>query len=329
MEGEIIFRQKIDYRAIPAAGLHGVGLSNLPGNLLQLLRGYRKAGNIIKDFQPDVLFFTGGYLAVPAAFAGRSLPSLVFLPDIEPGFAIKAIMRLAAKVALAVEDSQKYLPRKKEFLVSGYPVRSDLLKWTREEGLRALELSRELPVLLVFGGSRGSRSINRALVKALPMLLEDFQVVHITGWLDWDEMEENREGLSNTQRNRYRVFPFLHENMGAALRAANLVVSRSGASVLGEYPLFGLPAILVPYPHAWRYQKTNASYLAEHGAAEILQDDQLEEQLLYRIQSIFNDPERLDDMRAAMVSLAQPQAAKKIASELINLAGETAGGGVE
>jgi UDP-N-acetylglucosamine--N-acetylmuramyl-(pentapeptide) pyrophosphoryl-undecaprenol N-acetylglucosamine transferase len=142
-------------------------------------------------------------------------------------------------------------------------------------------------------------------------------------------MQKSRAGLLQEHRDRYRVFPFLHEKMGAALRVANLVVSRSGASVLGEYPLFGLPAILVPYPHAWRYQKTNASYLVDHGAAEILEDDQLEGQLLYRIQSLFNDSDRLDDMRTAMASLAKPLAAKKIARELLSLAGETAGGEIE
>ncbi|NQS90883.1 MAG: UDP-N-acetylglucosamine--N-acetylmuramyl-(pentapeptide) pyrophosphoryl-undecaprenol N-acetylglucosamine transferase, partial [Chloroflexi bacterium] len=140
MEGEIISRQDIAYQSIPAAGLHGVGIKRLPGNLSKLFQGYLRSGKIIREFQPDVLFFTGGYLAVPAAFAGRSIPSLVFIPDIEPGLAIKTISNLAARIAVSVDQSKSYTPSGKPVVVSGYPVRSNLLNWTREEAFQALDL---------------------------------------------------------------------------------------------------------------------------------------------------------------------------------------------
>lgn len=326
MEGEIISRQKIDYQAIPAAGLHGVGLRNLPGNLALLLRGYLKAGKIIREFKPDVLLFTGGYLAVPTAFAGRLVPSLVYIPDIEPGLAIKTIANLAASIAVSVGQTRLYTPAGKPILVSGYPVRLRMLRWTRESAFKALELDPTIQVLLVFGGSKGARSINRALNNILPDLLKDMQVVHITGTLDWDEIKENVKSLTEMEQRNYRVYPFLHDEMGAALRSADLVVSRSGASVLGEYPMFSLPAILVPYPHAWRYQKTNAEYLARLNAAEIIEDADLSEKLLETVQSLIRDPERLALMSSAMKSLAQPEAAEKIARQLFELAGIDPGG---
>jgi UDP-N-acetylglucosamine--N-acetylmuramyl-(pentapeptide) pyrophosphoryl-undecaprenol N-acetylglucosamine transferase len=114
--------------------------------------------------------------------------------------------------------------------------------------------------------------------------------------------------------------PYLHE-MGAALAAADLVVSRAGASALGEYPLFALPAILVPYPHAWRYQKVNADYLTRRGAAIILQDQHLDDELLVTLSVLLENPNKLKAMRAAMFELSHPRAAEKIASALIQLAG--------
>jgi UDP-N-acetylglucosamine--N-acetylmuramyl-(pentapeptide) pyrophosphoryl-undecaprenol N-acetylglucosamine transferase len=326
MEGDIISRQNIPFQAIPAAGIHGVGLRNLPRNISRLVQGYLKAGKLIREFKPDVMFFTGGYLAVPVAFAGRSKPSLVYIPDIEPGLAIRTITQLTSLIAVTIQKSTLLVPRRKSTFVSGYPVRNDILSWTKEGALDALELDSALPVLLVFGGSKGARSINRALVSILPELLEEMQVVHITGKLDWEEIELNYQNLSDSQKKRYRVYPFLHQEMGAALRAADLVVSRSGASILGEYPMFGLPAILVPYPHAWRYQKTNAEHLVTKNAAVIIDDDELEQQLLPKIQDIIHDPDTLFSMREAMKDLAQPKAAERIARKLFDLAGFDLGG---
>ncbi len=329
MEGEIISRQNIAYQSIPAAGLHGVGLKNLPGNLVKLVRGYLKAGRILSEYKPDVLFFTGGYLAVPAAFAGRAKPSLVFIPDIEPGLAIRTISKLVSRIVLSVEQSHQYTPPGKEVIVSGYPVRSNMLAWTRDRALKTLELSPNLPILLVFGGSKGARSINQALETILPDLLREMQVVHITGTLDWEGIKNSRDKLTAELQKNYRVYPFLHEEMGAALRSADLVVSRSGASILGEYPMFELPAILVPYPYAWRYQKTNAQFLVDQDAALMVRDEDLEERLLPEVLSLIRDPERLNKMKIALKRMAKPGAAETIARELISLAGDTEGGNQE
>jgi UDP-N-acetylglucosamine--N-acetylmuramyl-(pentapeptide) pyrophosphoryl-undecaprenol N-acetylglucosamine transferase len=110
--------------------------------------------------------------------------------------------------------------------------------------------------------------------------------------------------------------------MGAALASADLVLSRAGASSLGEYPLLGLPAVLVPYPHAWRYQKVNADYLASRGAAVVLEDSRLKDELPAMIQSILKEPARQESMRASMRILARPQAAQQIARQLVLLSGE-------
>jgi UDP-N-acetylglucosamine--N-acetylmuramyl-(pentapeptide) pyrophosphoryl-undecaprenol N-acetylglucosamine transferase len=174
-------------------------------------------------------------------------------------------------------------------------------------------------VLLVTGGSRGARSLNRAVLAALSDWLKDYQVIHLSGELDWAEVELAKAALPAAQQARYHAFPFLHE-MGLALAAADLVVSRAGASALGEYPLFGLPAILVPYPFAWRYQKVNADYLVGRGAAVRLNDEDLARELARQVRALLSDPARLSAMRAASRAAAMPGAAGRIAAELAAMA---------
>ncbi len=183
-------------------------------------------------------------------------------------------------------------------------------------------MSDDLPVLLVFGGSKGSRSINEALVANLPALLDQVQVIHITGELDWETVETKVKEISGDKASRYHGYPYLHEEMGAALAAADLVISRAGASTLGEYPLFGLPALLVPYPYAWRYQKVNADTLVHKGAAIMLEDDKLSDQLVSTVSALLDQPQKLASMRVAMQELSHPQAASDIADELFALCQE-------
>ena len=117
----------------------------------------------------------------------------------------------------------------------------------------------------------------------------DMHIIHISGRDNWHEAQTGAAELDSKLQKRYHAFPFLHEDMGAAFAAADLVVCRSGASTLGELPYFGLPAVLVPYPYAWRYQRQNAEHLAKDGAAVILDDKQLAEQMEHKVREIIND----------------------------------------
>jgi len=319
MEAKLVKRAGIPYRTIPAAGVHGVDLRTLPGNIWQLSRGLWASRRILRGFRPDVLFFTGGFVAVPMALAGWRTPTLLYIPDIEPGLALKTLARFADRITVTAQDTQNYFI--KNVVVTGYPLRPDLSTWARYQARTALGLSSDKPTVLIFGGSKGARSLNRAILSHLPTLLELAEVVHISGQLDWDEIEEAETGLTSAQRKRYHTFPYLHE-MGKALAAADLVISRAGASCLGEFPFFELPAVLVPYPYAWRYQKVNASYLADRGAAVILDDSRLREELLDTIKVLIENPGKRKSMKAAMRSLSKPDAAQAIASQLIELAGE-------
>ena len=321
MEEDLVNRAGIPYRSIPAAGVHGVGLRALPGNIAKLARGVLAARRILREFKPDVLFFTGGFVAAPMAFAGRSYPTVLYVPDIEPGYALKFLSYFSDRVAVTAPDSKKNFPHPGRVILTGYPLRSDLSSWSREKATRHLGLDPEKPILLITGGSKGARSINMAVKGHLAELLEIAQVIHITGSLDWADLESAAQKLPAHLQSRYHAMSYSHE-MGAALAAADLVVSRAGASVLGEYPFFGLPAVLVPYPYAWRYQKVNADFLAKRKAALILPDELLEDKLIFMVRDLLTGREKLSAMRTEMEKLAHPNAADRIAGQLIELAGE-------
>lgn len=310
----IPFESVLDVNGGPIAG---VSLGRKLLSTVQLLIGTGQALAILLRHRSGAVLLTGGWSGLPVALAAWLLrvPMLIFLPDIEPGSTIRLLQRFARRVATTAAESSVYFPVGKT-VVTGYPLRQAVQSAQREEAVTHFQLDPARKTLLVFGGSRGSRSINRALLASLPDLLRDgLQIIHVSGTLDWPEVE-------GQTGDHYHAFPYLHHDMGLALAAADLVVSRAGASVLAEFPLFGLPAILVPYPHAWRYQKVNADYLAERGAALVMADADMGDELLPAIRALFADEARLGRMRAAAQALARPNGAQALAAELMQLAAQ-------
>jgi UDP-N-acetylglucosamine--N-acetylmuramyl-(pentapeptide) pyrophosphoryl-undecaprenol N-acetylglucosamine transferase len=319
MEAGLVSRAGVRFEAVPAAGLHGVGLRSLPSNLAALLRGTVSARRVIRAFRPHVMLLTGGFVGVPAALAGRGVPKLLYVPDIEPALASRMMSRLARIVAVTVDESRRFYPRPERVVVTGYPTRPDLAPAPKAEARARLGLASDGPVLVVLGGSRGARSINEALWGGLPRLLATAQVIHLTGQLDFPRAVKARERLAEALQHRYFPVAYLHEEMAKAYAAADLAVGRAGASALGELPLFGLPSILVPYPSAWRYQQVNADYLARRAAAVILSDERVGTDLVTTALALLSDPGRLAAMSTAARRQASPEAAGRIADLLENL----------
>ncbi len=322
VEERLAARAGLRFAGVPAGGVHGLAPWRAVRNLIKLAQGFWAALRLGRRERPRALFVTGGYASVPVALAAWVLgaPILLYLPDIEPGLAVRFIARLATRIGITVEDSRAFLPAQK-VVVTGYPVRPEFAGIDRTGAREALGLPSRGPVVLVFGGSHGARSINQAVTASLEPLLKEAEVVHVSGELDWPWVAERAEGLPPNLRDRYHPYPYLHGvEMGQALAAADLAVCRAGASTLGELPYFGLPAILVPYPHAWRYQRVNAEWLARRGAAVVLEDGRLKESLLPTVCDLLAEPDRLVRMRECARSLARPEAAASLAGALWELA---------
>jgi UDP-N-acetylglucosamine--N-acetylmuramyl-(pentapeptide) pyrophosphoryl-undecaprenol N-acetylglucosamine transferase len=323
MEQDLVTREGVDFEGIQAGALHGVGVTRMVRSVFRLLAGFVRAFKILGRYKPDVVFLTGGFVGVPVSVAAwlRRIPAVVYLPDIEPGLALKVMARLASKVATTTDASAPYIAGRK-MVVTGYPVR-DLFKQTTAEKARVrFGIGPNEKVVLVVGGSTGARSINRAVIANLQALLAmpELRMIHITGKRDWNEVSNARNGLTPAQQARYLAFQYLHEEMADAMLAADLAVCRSGASALGELPFVGLPAILVPYPYAWRYQKVNAQFLVERGAALIVEDAKLSSELVQVVQSMLNDQAKLGAMRRALLSMGGRDGAREIAQLLLKVA---------
>ncbi len=321
-EAGIVEQAGFPFRGVRSAPVRGRLPWEMAANTAQIALGTAQARAILREFMPQVVLSTGGYASFPIALAARSrgIPLAVYLPDLYPGWAVRAIARLAQRVAVTAVESLRRLPAGKS-AVTGYPVRDEFWLAHRAGGRERLGLGPEEKVLFVTGASQGAHSINKAVAAELPGLLQLCEVVHLCGRADEPWLSQIRNGFPDDLRARYHLFGYLHDETPWAMAAADLAVCRSGASVLGELPAVGLPAILVPYPYAGGHQGLNASYLERHGAAVVLEDSELGS-LLPLVGGLLHDENRLRDMREASRRLARPNAASRIAHILLDLAGE-------
>ena len=305
------------YHEVLAGPIHGVNPLRMLSSLLKLAAGTAQSLGILRRIRPQVILLTGGWANFPVALAANLLriPIVIYLPDIEPGLTIKALQGFARTIAVTAAPSLGFFADGKA-VVTGYPLQADRLCADRPLARAHFELEAERKTLLVFGGSRGARSINRALAGCLERLLAaDLQIIHITGELDWARAQQELGELA--EHPQYRAFAYLHAEMGLAFAAADLVICRAGASTLAELPAFALPAILVPYPYAWRYQKVNADYLSQRGAALRVDDEDMPSRLGELVLALFSDEARMADLRAKSRALANRDGAKNLANLLL------------
>jgi UDP-N-acetylglucosamine--N-acetylmuramyl-(pentapeptide) pyrophosphoryl-undecaprenol N-acetylglucosamine transferase len=230
------------------------------------------------------------------------------------------LSRFADVVAVTFPESRDYFPHAKT-VVTGYPVRQELFETDKLLSRRALDLEISETTLLVLGGSQGAHSINVAIGDILEDLLRLCQIVHICGERDADWLLSRRDDLSGALAARYRVFPYLHEEMIHALGAADLAVARAGAATTGEFPALGLPSVLIPYPHAGRHQERNADYMARNQAAVKVADEDLGTGALLEVLSdLLTDNAERERLAEGARSLARPDAAARIAQLVTDVA---------
>ena len=307
----------IPFHAIPASRLRGRSPLRVLSGVVSLLRGERRSRRWLEADAPAALFATGGYASAPLGRAARArrVPLLLFLPDVRPGWAVQFMQRYATTVACSVEASLAFLPVPKTE-VTGYPVRRQFGEATREEGGRRFGLDPRLLTLLVAGGSLGAHQINRVIADELRSLLDHAQLLHICGAEEEAWLQRERERLPDWQRDRYRVVAYTDE-MAWAMAAADLAITRAGASVLGELPMAGLPAIVIP--GEFSDQHLNARYLVQQRAAVALSPHQLDELAATALRLLEDEPRRAA-MAEAMRSLARPHAAERLATMLREMA---------
>ena len=322
IEAQLANRAGLPFRGISTARFQEATPWTLPLRLARLARGTIQSINIMDEFQPQALLVTGGYVCAPPMLAARikRVPSVMYLPDLRPGMAVRLLGRYASLVAVSFDRSTPYFARGKA-VVTGYPVRKELFQADKTASRHRLGLDEDRKVLLVLGGSQGAHSINVAISSALTDLVEVCQIVHISGEADASWLCSRRSELPKSVAQHYRVYPYLHEEMIDALAAADLAVARAGAATTGEFPALGLPSILVPYPYAGLHQDLNAEYMVDHEAAIRVDDADLAQGILGEtIFRLLTDEVRLSQLADGARRLAQPDASRRIAQLLRDMA---------
>lgn len=348
MEQELVERAGVEYHGIRTGQLRGKNPLTVVKNVGKMMSGIQQSRRLLTELKPDVCMVTGGYVCAPVVVACRQrrIPVLIYLPDMSPGSAIRLLSRLSQSVAVSFPEAAVYFGGLQvdggKAVVTGYPVRTELVMAARDRSQARDRLAalmkrptlssqadatlRNLPVLLVWGGSQGSRSINMATWDSLSQLLLKTHVVHIVGVRDWEmgqailSTKQAGEEWQPEMADRYHPVDYLHEAMPWALAAADLSVARAGASILGEFPVAGLPSVLAPLPIAGVNQAQNAQALASKDAAIILEDELLQSELAPTVIGLLEDHDRLVRMEQAARSLAVPDAADRIVAELVRLA---------
>jgi UDP-N-acetylglucosamine--N-acetylmuramyl-(pentapeptide) pyrophosphoryl-undecaprenol N-acetylglucosamine transferase len=270
MEAGMVKRAGIPYRGIATGKLRRYfDLKNFT-DPFRVIKGFFDAGKIIREYQPDVVFSKGGFVAVPVTAAAwfRHVPVIAHESDMTPGLANKLAAPFAKKICCNFPETLEHLPKNKAVL-SGSPIRAEILQGSREEGLKKLGFDGAKPVLLIIGGSLGAQHINTAVRGVLDRLLSDFDLIHICGKGNLDQTKQNVAG--------YRQFEFVSEDLKDYFAAADLFISRAGANAICELLALKKPNLLIPLPSAASRgdQLLNAASFEKQGFSMVLREEDM------------------------------------------------------
>lgn len=322
---------RMEMQRVPAAGyeikglpIQGFDRKNLLKNfkvLFKIWKSQRMAKQIIKEFRPQVAVGVGGYASGPTLnmAAAKGIPCLLQEQNSYAGVTNKLLAKKASKICVAYEGMERFFPADR-IMLTGNPVRQQLLDTdiTREEALTTFGLDTTKKTVLIVGGSLGARTLNESVLQHLDLIRQsDVQFIWQTGKYYSAEISERMKGqeLSNLV-----VTDFISD-MGAAYKAADVVVSRAGAGSISEFCLLGIPVILVPSPNvAEDHQTKNAMALVNKQAAIYVKDADAPQQLIQMALDVVRDADKLQLLHENILKMALPASAEIIAKEVIKLA---------
>ena len=324
---------RMEMQRVPDAGYEIVGLpiagfdrKNLLKNikvLWKIFKSQRMARKIIKEFAPQAAVGVGGYASGPTLkmAASMDIPTLIQEQNSYAGVTNKILAKGARLICVAYEGMERFFP-KERILLTGNPVRKNLLEMraNRKEAMRAMNLDENRKCVLIVGGSLGARSINEGIIANIGKIREnsDIQFIWQTGKLYFEEMK--RRAAEAGKPENLIITDFVSD-MGNALSAANLVVSRAGAGSISEFALLGKAVILVPSPNVSEdHQTKNAMALVDKDAAIYVADANVNEELIEKAIETVNDEMKLALLETNIQKMGKPNAASEIADEVLKLA---------
>ncbi|MCQ6279753.1 undecaprenyldiphospho-muramoylpentapeptide beta-N-acetylglucosaminyltransferase [Bacillus sp. EB600] len=322
LESTLVPRENIPFKSIHITGFkRKLSFDNVK-TVYRFFKGVRDSKKILREFKADVVIGTGGYVCGPVVYAASKLkiPTIVHEQNSVPGLTNKFLSRYVNKIAVCFEEAEDYFPKSK-VVFTGNPRATEVLGKDGIRGRLSVGLSTTVPTVLIFGGSRGARPINEAVVKSLSdFSKKPYQVLYVTGDVHFEAVEKEAELVGNPPN--VIIKPFIH-NMPEVLAGIDLVVSRAGATTLAELTSLGIPSILVPSPYVTNnHQEKNARSLSDHGAAELLLEEDLNSKSLVKhIDMILLDKDKLAGMKTKAKKMGVPDSAQRlfeVIKQLIN-----------
>ena len=315
LEARLVPEAGVAFRGLTARGFNRSRPWTLVTSSVRIATSTIRAWIWFGADRPDVVVGFGGYVSIPVGLAAvlRGVPLVLHEQNSVPGLANRVLSRWASGVGVTYEESRSRLAHPERVEMTGNPVRPAVSSADRSGGRATLGLPQDARVLVVFGGSRGARHLNSAIVALRDRLLglDDLHVIHIAGKAEGETVRTALASAGGDGDGRWRVLDYL-EDMGSALAAADLVVARAGATSIAEITVLGLPAVLVPYPYATDdHQTKNAATMVAHGAAELVADSELDgERFGDIVLAILEDAAVRDTMSDASRALGKPDAAQ-------------------
>jgi UDP-N-acetylglucosamine--N-acetylmuramyl-(pentapeptide) pyrophosphoryl-undecaprenol N-acetylglucosamine transferase len=279
----------------------------------KLIKGWWQSRKIIKEFKPNVILSAGSFVSVPVAYAAKNLgvKFLVHQQDISIGLANRLMIKKATWLNLTLTDLKYKLPKSVEILPYGNPIREEILQGSKERFCARFGFDFNKPIVLCVGGGTGALHVNQAIDQQAERFSNFVQLVHLTG------KAKNLREFGSYYHNHYQVLEFFDaREMGDALAAADLVVTRAGLSALSELSVLGKPSIIIPLANT--HQEENAKYWEDKNAAEVLSENQLDE-LSSSIEQLLSDSARLAELSLNMKNIMPGDAAEKIAELLLGI----------
>lgn len=324
LESSLVPKQGIPFEAIDITGFRRkLSLDNVK-TVMRFLKGVRASKRLLREFKPDVVIGTGGYVCGPVVYAAARLgiPSIIHEQNAVPGLTNRFLSKYVSAVAVSFEDSEGAFPAARRVIYTGNPRATTVYAADKAKGLETLGLPASSSVVLVVGGSRGARAINEAMIEMAPLLSSSphLQYVYVTGEGYYASTMEAIRAKTGELPANLRVLPYVH-NMPEVLACTSLIVNRAGASFLAEITALGLPAILIPSPNVTNnHQEKNARSLERSGAAKVILEPELSGSSLYAaVEQVMGDPALQASMSSASRTLGKPEAARLVVEEMHRL----------
>lgn len=324
MESTIIPREGYPFKTIDIEGINRKSLIKAGKTLAAFPRSLFQARQIIKEFQPEIIIGTGGYVSYPIVLAGTLFgqKTVIHEQNVLPGMANRNLAKRVDYVLLSFEESKEYI-KAKNIMITGLPVRKEIIEAAKLNNKTKVYSTKDVFTLLVFGGSRGAARINQAMLELIPKYLDiKINIIWITGEEEHKKLEQEVKKTINekTIKCEIKLLPYSY-NIEESMRLANLAVCRAGASTLAELAIMGLPAILVPYPYAAEgHQEKNARALLRKKAARMIIDEFIDGDTLYKeIEQLREDKDALISISKNIKKEAKVDAIDKIVELILSL----------